>query len=46
MINKDPNNPNKYLLKLSDFGWACKYNNEKRKTLCGTPECIFNYNAT
>jgi hypothetical protein len=26
-------------LKLADFGWACQFFSEKRKTLCGTPEC-------
>lgn len=38
MVDEDEGQP---ILKLGDFGWACQYFNEKRKTLCGTPECIY-----
>ena len=28
------------VLKIGDFGWACQCINDKKNTLCGTPECI------
>lgn len=39
IIIEDNKENNGYVLKLCDFGCACQYFSEKRKTLCGTPEC-------
>jgi hypothetical protein len=36
---KDQNEVEKSIIKLADFGWSCQYFTEKRKTICGTPEC-------
>jgi len=36
---KDENELEIFSIKLADFGWSCQYFTEKRKTICGTPEC-------
>jgi hypothetical protein len=40
MIEETDKALEKHIIKLADFGWSCQYFSEKRKTLCGTPECI------
>lgn len=40
MIEETQNVVYKHKIKLSDFGWSCQYFSDKRKTLCGTPECM------
>jgi hypothetical protein len=40
MIQEKEKESGDNVIKLADFGWSCQYFNDKRTTLCGTPECI------